>query len=205
MLTSDPVPVVMLGASIAWVSLVTVEFYERIYRQRIAENSDRLRNLGQDQLKKLAADLDIQVKDVKEPIDARGIEHRLKEIRLLMNAQDMLVMNRERIFWLLGVSALSSILASIAPNFGIDTTWIAVVAYVVVGLVFVYGLYFLWQMFWFDKEILYISRIQVLMNWLCEKCRFPMELQSSHTVGKWLCRNCGASIDRPIVMFQKST
>jgi hypothetical protein len=52
-LLPDPAPILALGAAVAWVSLVTVEFYERIYRQRIEQYAPELRALGDARFNKI--------------------------------------------------------------------------------------------------------------------------------------------------------
>ena len=158
---SDTAPILALAAAIAWVSLVTVEFYERIYRERIERNDKDLRRLGKDKLKKLAGDIEAQLTQGR-PVDAKHLQGRVDAIGSLLNAQDQLMSGRQITFILLLVSSIVSIGASYAVELGLGTeqtspTLIAV-DYVVLGVVFLAGFWFLFKMFWFDSQILKISR-----------------------------------------------
>jgi hypothetical protein len=171
-LAADSVPIYALAAAIAWASLVTVEFYERIYRDRIESNHQILKQLGDEQLKQLAKDVAAQVRKGSS-IDSKIVDKRLNEIRPLLNAQETLMNDRKRIFFALALSALLCIGASAGPALldpAVYPPWgIDFFAYLFLAAVFVLGFLFLFRMFEFDKTILTISRAPVLQAYYGEE------------------------------------
>lgn len=201
----ETVPILALATAIAWVSLVTVEFYERIYRKRIAKNEKDLRHLGKDELKKFAGDIEAQLTQGRS-VDAQHLQGRVDKIGSLLNAQDELVRDRRTIFWLLLALSVTSVLASAAPDLvlshdGLTITLLAV-DYFMLAVVFLTGFWFLFRMFWFDEQILKISRTAgSYMRPLCKSCRTIMELQASYDMGKWRCPKCGQEAESEVVRF----
>jgi ABC-type multidrug transport system fused ATPase/permease subunit len=150
-----------LAAVIGWFSLVTVEFYERIYRNRIEDNQQRLKALSDDQLATLTKEIESETRHGKE-VDSNRLRERLRHIRSLRNAQDNLVRERGRILALLAVATLITLFtATWAVFFPLwDLTYATAFTYVLLGLVFFSGFHFLAQMFSYDREIIAIMRTE---------------------------------------------
>jgi hypothetical protein len=148
-----------LAAVIGWFSLVTVEFYERIYRNRIEENQQRLKTLSDDQLATLTKEIETETRNGKE-VDPSKVRERLGHIRSLRNAQDNLVRERGRILALLAIATFITLAtATFALFFPLwDLTYPTALAYVLLGLAFFSGFHFLSQMFLYDKQIIAIIR-----------------------------------------------
>jgi predicted RNA-binding Zn-ribbon protein involved in translation (DUF1610 family) len=205
LLLSETAPLLGFAAAIAWVSLVTVEFYERIYRERIEHNEEELRRLGKNELSKLASDIETQLMKGAE-VDARRLQERVDMIRSLLNARDELMSGRRKVFSLLLVLSITSVGATYAPE---AVLWSAErsptligVDYLVLAIVFVAGFWFLFRMFWFDDQILKISRAaKSFVRPTCKKCGAMMTLRESYEIGKWRCPECGQEIEYPIVRF----
>ncbi len=169
-MASDPVPIYGLVAAIAWVSLVTVEFYERIYRERIERNRETLSTYGDEQLKGLIDDIVAHTKE-----GATGptlIKSRIDRILSLKNAQQILADYRNKTFTLLIFTSISCIFASatvgtwtIPAEPGLErTAYVFLGIYVgawplLIAVVFVTGYLFVRKMFEFDSQILSISGI----------------------------------------------
>ena len=157
----DTAPILGLAAAVAWVSLVTVEFYERIYRERIEKSEEDLRRSGKEELNKLAGDIEADLTQGRS-VDAQRLQQRVDKIGSLLNARDELMHGRRIIFYLLLVLSITSVGASYAPdtvfwNAENPTTLIAI-DYFVLAVVFLAGFWFLFKMFWFDSQILNVSR-----------------------------------------------
>jgi len=199
----EMVPILALAAVIAWVSLVTVEFYERIYRKRIAESEKDLRRLGKDELKKLAGDIEAQLTQGRS-VDAQHLQGRVDKIGSLINARDELMRGRRTIFYLLLVLSIVSVGASYAPdtvlwNAERPPTLIAI-DYFMLAVVFLAGFWFLFKMFWFDEQILKISRTAgSYAHPACKSCGTIMELRTSYDMGKWRCPECGQEAESEVV------
>lgn len=166
----DSVPILGLAAAIAWISLVTVEFYERHYRARIEANHENLRRLGKDRREELARQI-----AGENALDREELESRLNYITKVENAEDILTRDRSRVFYLLVALVFVTMGASYAPSFEIlemsmPVTWptetvvykspltLIAVDYASLVIVFLAGYLFLRRMFWFDRQILRISR-----------------------------------------------
>lgn len=201
----ETVPILALAAAIAWVSLVTVEFYERIYRKRIAKNEEDLRRLGKDELSKLAGYMETQLTQGRS-VDAQHLQGRVDKIGSLINARSELMRGRRTIFYLLLVLSIVSVGASYAPdavlwNAEKPTTLIAI-DYFMLAVVFLTGFLFLFKMFWFDEQILKISRTAgSYARPLCKSCGTTTELQASYAMGKWRCPKCGQESESEVVRF----
>jgi len=209
-LTSDPVPMLGLAAAIAWVSLVTVEFYERIYRERIERNRESLMALSEDEIKKLASDLEAQIRR-NRPLDSKIVDRRQGKILRLRKAQEDLIGQRQITFFLLFLLSITSIGASYAPSWevakiGPDQWPLTLIAidYPLLAIVFLSGFWFLFRMFWFDKQILSLSRAEQGSSALavCDKCKTSMRLLDSYDMGRWQCPRCGAQKDSRIIRFR---
>jgi len=198
----ETVPILALAAAIAWISLVTVEFYERIYRKRIAKSEKDLRRLGKDELNKLARDMEAELTQGRS-VDAKGLQERVDRIGSLLNARDELMRGRRKIFYLLLALSLASVGASSAPDLVLwhPVTLIAM-DYFLLAIVFLAGFWFLFKMFWFDEEILKISRTAAsFLRPVCKSCGTIMALQASYDMGKWRCPKCGKEAESEIVRF----
>jgi len=169
---------------------------------RIEKDEEDLRRLGKDELKKLAGDIETELRQGR-PVDAKRLQGRVDRIGSLLNARDELMRARRIIFYLLLVLSITSVGASYAPEavlWSAETppTLIAV-DYFVLAVVFLAGFWFLFKMFWFDTQILNISRTaQVYLKPQCERCAIPMALQGSYQMGEWQCPKCNARKDLPI-------
>lgn len=167
---TDPVPILGLAAAIAWVSLITVEFYERIYRGRIEGNHETLRRLGKDQREQLAKEI------AGGALDPRQLQGRLRHIAEVENAQDILTRGRNKLFYVLVALVLVTMLASYDPTLmileipipnisptGTETYHLPLtllgIDYILLAYVFLAGYSFLSRMFSFDRQILSISRV----------------------------------------------
>lgn len=166
-MATDPAPLVGFATAMAWVSLVTVEFYERIYRDRIEKNETKLKQYSEAKRKELIREIE------KDLADSEGIPGFLDRINKVSNAKDSLRFYRAATFLFLFVSLIASFVASIFPGFeffrmyapdprqvpsgsplekGVPVTSTAV-AYLLLFFVFLLGFLFLKEMFWFDKLI----------------------------------------------------
>ena len=139
-----------------------MEFYERIYRDRIERNRQELQKLGEDELKRLIGEIEVRTRKGAS-LDSQTLDARLAGIRSLMNAQECLIRYRRWIFYILVVSSLVCIAASYAPTFeigwpGSKTVTLTTIAYFLLGVTFFGGFLFLREMFWLDERILAISR-----------------------------------------------
>lgn len=150
-----------LAAVIGWFSLVTVEFYERIYRNRIEDNQQRLKTLSDDQLATLTKEIETETRHGKE-VDPSKLRERLDHIRSLRNAQDNLVRERGRIFALLAIATFITLATATSAVFfpSWDLTYPTALAYILLGLAFFSGFHFLSQMFSYDKQIIAIIRTE---------------------------------------------
>jgi len=165
-MATDPVPIYGIAAGIAWVSLITVEFYEKIYRDRIERNREDLKRLGEDELGKLVSEIEARTrKDAS--FDSKALDSRTRAIRSLLQGGKYLTRHRKFVLYLLTVSSAVGMAASYSPTFQIASLPVGVqmlpitlttVAYFLLTLVFLYGSWFLNEMFWFDEQILDISR-----------------------------------------------
>jgi hypothetical protein len=156
----DAAPIILLAAAVAWVSLVTMEFYEKIYRPKIERNLDKLKTLGESQLKALMQEFESKLRSGQS--DMSALEKKAAPVASLLNADEELVRDRQRIFILLFVSSIVSIASSYAPDFEIlaPTITLTTLAYVVSGLVFLWGFWILKKIFWFDRQFLAISKAE---------------------------------------------
>jgi len=139
-----------------------VEFYERIYRDRIERNRQDLQNLGEDELKRLTSEIEVRTRKGAS-LGSQTLDARLAGIRSLMNAQECLIRYRRWIFYILTISSLVCIAASYAPTLEIYrsgplTVTLTTIAYLLLGVTFCGGFWFLKEMFWLDEQILAISR-----------------------------------------------
>ena len=196
---SDPVPILALATAIAWISLVTVEFYERIYRERIDKNRNLLKRLGESELKKLPREIETAATEGRSP-DSKVVEKRHENVRSLLRAQEDLAGKRKTTFILLFCLSITSVAASYAPTWVIVGTgqWpltLLVIDYFLLVIIFLSGFWFLEKMFWFDEQIRVIKDLGPLQL-LCGKCRVPMNLES--TVGQWRCPSCGEKAQYPL-------
>lgn len=190
-----------LAAAIAWVSLVTVEFYERIYRSRIQGNVMYLQIQGEDERYKLSRDI-----QEKADLTPKQIVQRGDRITQLENAQNILTSWRTWIFRFLFFAMATSLFASYAPDYVIykapEFVFTALLLdYLALGLVFFLGLVFLFKMFWYDGEIMKISRLR--RPQLCPKCNIPMPIVANRLIGKWRCERCGEEVEFPLSTFKK--
>jgi predicted RNA-binding Zn-ribbon protein involved in translation (DUF1610 family) len=205
---ADPVPILALGAAVAWVSLVTVEFYERIYRDRIKENSALLRSLADSQL-------ETAINDLRK---GKDVAINVEDIKSLRNAEQILMKRRKITLFLLFASSVFSIASSWSPSFEftIPVTGSGGVAqepmkfsvptmaigYVLMLAVFIAGFWFLWKMLWFDEQILKISGTAGTYGRpLCKSCGTGMELQTTYDMGKWRCPKCGHEAESEVIRF----
>lgn len=140
----DPVPILALGAAVAWVSLVTVEFYERIYRERIEKYAPELRALGDARFNKIVGYL-------RE--GETGLDSFISDVNSLKNAEKELMDARKIPLVFLLLSSLSSIVSSYSPTFDIFGIPLMLITYLLLFGVFVTGFWFLWKMLWFDEQI----------------------------------------------------
>jgi hypothetical protein len=163
LLVADPAPILGLAAAVAWVSLVTVEFYEKIYRERIEKKEEDLRRLGKDDLRKLAGYIETMLTKGRS-VDAQDLQGPMDRIGSLINARDELMRGRQRIFALLLVLSITSVGASYAPAAVFwsaeKPTTLIEIDYFVLAVVFLAGFWFLFKMFWFDSQILNMSRAE---------------------------------------------
>lgn len=167
----DTAPILGLAAAVAWVSLVTVEFYERIYRDRIEKNSGDLRALGDAQLNEM----------IEKLREGKHVTVTLDDINSLKNAEETLMQRRKITVGILFLSSIFSIAASWSPvgtaeipvssPGGIPQEPIVlsipvmVIAYILLLAVFVSGFWFLWKMLWFDEQILRIKKSKTKFPW----------------------------------------
>ena len=66
----DPVPIYMFAAVIAWFSLVAVEFYERIYREKIEKNRELIWGYVQAEQKRIKDNISIPLKVNSQDLSA---------------------------------------------------------------------------------------------------------------------------------------
>ncbi len=155
----DATPVVLLAATVAWVSLVTMEFYEKLYRPKIDANLNKLKDVGENQLKELLKEIEIKIR--KGHSDINVLENKAGLIVSLLNADKQLIAERKTIFFALFVSSILSIGASYAPELQIlNSLTVAMVAYIASGIVFVWGFWILKKIFWFDRQFLLIAKAE---------------------------------------------
>jgi hypothetical protein len=154
---SDSTPIILLAATVAWVSLVTVEFYEKIYRPKIDANLGKLQELGKAQLQELLKD--IETKITKGQSDINVLEGRAGVVASILNADNELIKARKTIFLLLFVACTLDMAASYAPGLEISNVIsLTSIAYIVSGAVFLGGFWILKKIFWFDNQLLVIAR-----------------------------------------------
>jgi hypothetical protein len=149
-MSSDTAYFAGIAAAIAWVVLVSVEFYERIYRKKIEDYRVDLENLGEDALKRLAEDLTIKARK-GQPVDGQTIASRHEEVRSLMRGEKVLMSYRKGVFGVLIVTMILVIVAVLYP-----TT--SPLAYGALGATFIAGYIFLTKMLWFDEQIYDVLR-----------------------------------------------
>jgi hypothetical protein len=153
----DATPVVLLAATVGWISLVTMEFYEKIYRPKIDANLDKLKDVGEAQLQDLLKDVEARIRKGKSDINA--LEGRAGVIVSILNADEQLVNARKNIFLALFVASLFSIAASYSPDFPIiSPVTLSGLGYLACAIVFVYGFVILKRIFRLDKELLAITK-----------------------------------------------
>ena len=140
----DSAPILALGAAVAWVSLVTVEFYERIYRERIEEYAPQLQALGEAQFNKI-----VEVLRKGRLVADSSFNY----VNSLKNAEQILMERRKITLMILGGSVVFSLAASYAPTLEVLGAPLMAIAYVLLGGVFVSGFSFLSKMIWFDEQI----------------------------------------------------
>ena len=160
MILLDTTPIILLAAVVAWVSLITMEFYEKIYRPRIEANFDKLKKLGEGQLNVLLQEIELKLR--KGQADINILEKKAQPVVSLLNAEEEFIKSRNGIFFSLFVLSIISVAASYAPDFIILSTplTLAAIAYIVSGAVFFWGYLMLRKMFWFDKQFLAIARAE---------------------------------------------
>lgn len=140
----DSAPILALGAAVAWVSLVTVEFYERIYRGRIDEYAPQLQALGETQFNNLVESL----RKGKTVADSY-----FDDVNSLKNAEQVLMERRRITLYFLGASFVFSLPASYDPTLAIYGLQVMLIAYALILGVFFFGFSFLSKMIWFDEQI----------------------------------------------------
>lgn len=155
----DATPVVLLAATVAWVSLVTMEFYEKLYRPKIDANLNKLKDVGENQLKELLKDVETKIR--KGQSDINELENKAGLIVSLLNADEQLIAERKTIFFALFVSSILCIGASYAPDLQLlNSLTLAMLAYIASGIVFVWGFWILKKIFWFDRQFLAIAKAE---------------------------------------------
>ena len=77
----SPVPIYMVAAVIAWFSLIAVEFYERLFRNKIEDNRERLWRYVESQTAQIK-------QEIKVPSDPRSLSIKLNELNTLVKRPD---------------------------------------------------------------------------------------------------------------------
>ena len=151
---SESTPLVGLAVAVAWISLITVEFYEKIYRKRIEDHSEILKEMGQEKRNKLAADYAAQIVKGRVPKEAE-VQSIQNDVDSLVDAEKVLTRMRERTFIILLVGSAICLVSSYAPSYAPAGGMLTLldISYAALFILFLMGFLFLRKMFWFDKQI----------------------------------------------------